>query len=219
MKNTSMYKKNVLNLTVLFFVVLLTAMSLACDGNDNAQANGSNCVISDPERASRVSGTLDRVEQALALNDEATLYINDQDPDFVLLEQGDESFGQAVLDMLNGKVQRGECQVSEDLSVECLGLSRSLGSSANCTTKWWGECCFEDTEVTREICSGLAVDGTGADIICQLIPVLDAICDIIVKVGVAPVEGEVCECSLAGESSSFHATWLDVVWFKCGDDC
>lgn len=219
MRNNAINFKKVINLTAISLIVFLAALSLACDGNDSAQANDNNCIVSDPDRADRVSGTLDRVEQTLALNEDGTLFINDQDPDFNLLEQGDESFGQAVLDMLNGKVQRGECLVNGDLSVKCPGLSRSLGASANCKTKWWGECCFEDAEVTSEICSGITVDGTGADIICQLIPVVDAICDVIIKVGVAPVEGEVCPCSFGGESSSFHATWLDVVWFKCGDDC
>lgn len=211
--------KKALNLAFVFMMVFITIFTLSCDGNNSANAEDNMCVSSDPERADRVSSTLDRVELTLALNDDGTLYINEEDPDFALLEEGDTSFGQAVVDMFNGKVQRGECMTDEDLNVECPGLSRSLGSSANCKTKWWGECCFEDAEVTSEICSGLTVDGTGADIICQLIPVVDAICDVIIKVGVAPVEGEVCPCSFSGQSSSFHATWLDVVWFKCGDDC
>jgi len=192
-------------------VCLLVTASLGCNGDGSAGAAGVVCLTGDPGRADRIQGAKDRVERTLVVNEDGTVSIGQQDPDFELLQPGDEAFGQALLDLLNAKVRRGECQVNSDLSVEC----PVLPTSASCTKHWWGECCFQNASTTTDVCIALEA-GEGALAICGLIPVADAICAVISVVGTIPLELEICPCSDQGESSTLHVTWLDVVWFKCG---
>lgn len=110
----------------------------------------------------------------------------------------------------------GMLKISSNYSVQWQGDAASKKSlkGGSCETHWWGEKCKVSSSTTKKICTGLET-GEGALLICSLIPVVDAACEIIELIGSIPLEAEICPCASKGTSSTFNVTWVGACWFKC----
>jgi hypothetical protein len=191
-------------------------MLFGYDSNSNRGAH-AGLLTTDSEHAMRLQEAIDNVGKVLVVNSDGTVAMDQDNPDYALLSDGDVTFGKAEIAVLNSKIQEGLIHINQDLSADWLGPSSQCErcyKGTKCKTHWYGEVCSVSSHTTRDICIGLE-SGEGALIICSLIPILDVACEIIEVVGAIPLEAEICPCSDKGSGSTFHVTWVGAAWFTC----
>jgi hypothetical protein len=194
-------------------VLILIAGLMGCGGKTTVRQD-QTCKQASP--GVTVQASLDRLYRAVQLNPDGTVSFNERGTGFVSLTAADKAFGKVLLAVLNQKIAQGLVRVNNDFSTQWTGPkpSEKALQGGSCNTHWWGETCNVNAATTKKTCVGLRA-GDGALMICSLIPVVDAACEIIEVVGAIPLEAEICPCADKSDSSTFHVTWAGVAWFTC----
>jgi hypothetical protein len=177
-------------------------------------ASSSAATQADPERPTRLSSAISRIEKTLRVRD-GVVVIDQRRAAAMHLTRGEKSFGTLLVEHLNARIRKGDLRVGQDLKVVRAGAGEILnGKDVSCDTNWWGESCNIDAATTQDIDLGLQA-GDSITTICGVIPVVGEFCDLIELIGALPLEAELAPCVGSNDGSVFHVTWVGTPWFTC----
>lgn len=177
-------------------------------------ASASAATQGDRERPTRLSTTLSRIEKTLRVRDRVVI-IDPRRAAAMHLTRGEKAFANLLVEHLNARIRKGDLRVGQDLKVVRAGAGEAPnGKDVSCDTSWWGESCNIDAATTQEIDQDLEV-GDDIATVCDFVPGLDELCELVELIGALPLEAELAPCVDSNDGSVFHVTWVGTPWFTC----
>lgn len=185
--------------------LLLASLAVLCLSTTSAFA------AKGPERSAKMSAAIPKIEKTLMVRN-GEVVVNSRRA--ASLTPSEFALAKVLVENLNGRVRRGALKIDQNLKVLATPTGDSMREKdLNCDTHWWGEECTVDAPTTQDIYDALVI-GEDIGAVCDAIPGVDVICDLLELIG-TPLELELEPCTSTNDGSVFHYTWVGIPWFTC----